>query len=79
MPGAVLLSEILRAIETDLDIILSPGELASATFLHPSRPGDLVKIAFSVSSPQGIKFACSVEQTTVLTGMIRCEALFTPA
>jgi 3-hydroxymyristoyl/3-hydroxydecanoyl-(acyl carrier protein) dehydratase len=79
IPGAVLLSETLRAIETDLAITLSPGELASATFLHPTRPGDRMKIAFSVSSPQGIKFTCSVEQTTVLTGMIRCGAVFTPA
>ena len=79
IPGAVLLSETLRAIETNLDIILSPGRLASVKFLHPTRPGDLVKIAYSVSAPDAVKFTCSVEKITVMTGMVKCDAPSTQA
>ena len=79
IPGAVLLSETLRAIEASLDLSLSPGQLASAKFLHPARPGDRVRIEFSDSALGAIRFACSVGPVTVLTGVVTCEALSTPA
>lgn len=79
IPGAVLLSETLRAIEASLDLSLSPGQLGSAKFLHPARPGDRVRIEFSDSTRGAIKFACSVGPVTVLTGVVTCEALSTPA
>ena len=78
IPGAVLLSEALRAIEASSDVSLSPGRLGSAKFLHPTRPGDRVRIEFSDSVSGRIKFACSVGQTTVLTGVVTCEAISTP-
>lgn len=70
IPGAVLLSETLRAIETNLNSHLLPGRLASAKFLHPVRPGDRVRIEFADSSAGGIRFACSVGTTAVLTGVV---------
>lgn len=78
IPGAVLLSETLRAIEASLEISLSPGQLVSAKFLHPTRPGDLVGIEYSDCASGAIKFACSVGQKTVLTGVVKCEAISTP-
>ncbi len=75
IPGAVLLSETLRAIEASLDISLSPGQLGSAKFLYPTRPGDRVRIEFSGSKSGAIKFACSVGPITVLTGVVRCEVI----
>jgi len=79
IPGAVLLSETLRGIEASLDLSLSPGQLGSAKFLYPTRPGDRVRIEFSVSARGVIKFACSVGPITVLTGVVTCEAISTPA
>ena len=79
IPGAVLLSETLRAIEASLDLSLSPGQLGSAKFLSPTRPGDRVTIEFSDSASGTIRFACSVGPITVLTGAVTCEALSTPA
>jgi 3-hydroxyacyl-[acyl-carrier-protein] dehydratase len=79
IPGAVLLSETLRAIETSLKVCLSPGQLASAKFLHPTRPGDHVSIEFSDSASGSIRFVCTVAQTTVLSGVVRCGAISTPA
>lgn len=79
IPGAVLLSEALRAIEASLGLSLSPGRLGSAKFLHPTRPGDRVRIEFSDSATGAITFACSVGQIAVLTGVVTCEAVSTPA
>lgn len=78
IPGAVLLSETLRAIEASLALSLSPGQVASAKFLHPARPGDRVTIEFSRATSGTVKFACSVGPLTVLTGVVTCEALSTP-
>lgn len=79
IPGAVLLSEALRAIESCLRIKLSPGRLASAKFLHPVRPGDHVRIEFSDSAAGAITFTCTAGSVTVLTGVVKCEAVWTPA
>lgn len=79
IPGAVLLGETLRAIEARLNLSLSPGQLRSAKFLSPTRPGDRVRIEFSDSASGAIRFACSVGPITVLTGVVACEALSTPA
>ena len=72
IPGAVLLSETLHAIEENLGIHLWPCEIKSAKFFHPVRPGDKVGIAFS-RSPGDIKFICTVAEKTVLSGQIKCE------
>jgi len=79
IPGAVLLNETLRAIEASVDLSLSPGQIVSAKFLYPTRPGDRVRVEFSDAASGVIKFACSVEQVPVLTGVVKCEALSTPA
>ena len=78
IPGAVLLSETLLAIEASSGVSLLPGRLGSAKFLHPVRPGDRVRIEFSDSVPGRIKFACSVGNITVLTGVATCETVLTP-
>ena len=79
IPGALLLCETLRAIEASLNLRLSPGQLRSAKFLAPTRPGDCVRIEFSDSASGAIRFACSVGPIAVLTGVVACEALSTPA
>jgi 3-hydroxyacyl-[acyl-carrier-protein] dehydratase len=79
IPGAVLLSETLRAIETSGQISLLPGQLMSAKFLYPARPGDRVRIEFSDAASGAIKFACAVGEVTVLTGVVTCGVTSTPA
>ena len=78
IPGALLLSETLRAIETKLGIKFSPERPASAKFLHPARPGDRVRIEFSDAANGAIKFACTVGGITVLSGAVAGEAVSTP-
>ena len=79
VPGALLLSETLRAIEKCLDLNLSQGQPVSAKFLHPVRPGENVRMEFSELKAGTIKFACAVGTTRVLTGAVTCEAAWTPA
>lgn len=79
IPGALLLSETLRAIEDKLALNLAQGQPVSAKFLHPVRPGDTVRIEFSEFKTGTIKFTCAVGATLVLTGTVTCEAAWTPA
>jgi len=79
IPGAVLLSEALRAIESHLGVSLEPCELRSAKFFHPTRPGDRVQIEFSDAARDQIEFACKVGEKSVLTGVVKCAGMPTPA
>ena len=69
IPGALLLSETLRAIEQALGLDLAQGQPVSAKFLHPVRPGETVSIEFSDQSGT-LRFACTVGTTSVLTGSV---------
>ena len=77
IPGAVLLSETLQAIEAGLGASLAPFRITSAKFLHPARPGNRLVIEFSRSAPGEIKFTSRVEGRSVLTGAIQCHATST--
>lgn len=77
IPGAVLLSETLQAIEAALGAGLVPFQITSAKFLHPTRPGDRVVIEFSRTARGEIRFTCAVAGRPVLTGQMSCHALST--
>jgi 3-hydroxymyristoyl/3-hydroxydecanoyl-(acyl carrier protein) dehydratase len=73
IPGAVLLSETLRAVGAALGSDLSRCRLSSAKFPSPARPGDRVEIEFSASG-SGVALVCSVSGRTVLKAEIACNA-----
>jgi len=75
IPGAVLLSETIMAIEHGLDASLVPLRITSAKFPHPARPGDRVVIEFSRGAGGEVRFACTVDGRPVLTGRMSCRAL----
>ena len=77
IPGAVLLSETLQAIEAGLGASLVPFQITSAKFLHPTRPGDRVVIEFSRTARGEVRFTCAVGGRPVLTGQMSCRALAT--
>lgn len=74
VPGAILLSETLQAIEVGLGTSLAPFTIVSAKFLHPARPGDRVRIDYSGDAGGEIRFTCAVEGRAVLTGRLTCRA-----
>ena len=72
IPGALLLSEALRAIETSLGKSLCPYQIRSAKFIRPVRPGERVSIDFSSRDEKRISFSCRVGATPVLAGEVIC-------
>jgi 3-hydroxymyristoyl/3-hydroxydecanoyl-(acyl carrier protein) dehydratase len=73
IPGALLLSEALRAIESSLGKDLRPYQIRSAKFVRPVRPGERVSIDFSSRDEKRISFTCKVGESPVLTGEVVCE------
>ncbi len=73
IPGALLLSEALRAIETSLGKTLCPYQIRSAKFIRPVRPGERVSIDFSGRDEKRISFSCKVGATLVLAGEVVWE------
>ena len=73
IPGALLLSEALRAIEMSLGKDLCPYQIRSAKFIRPVRPGESVSIDFSRRDEKKISFSCKVGATLVLAGEVVCE------
>jgi 3-hydroxyacyl-[acyl-carrier-protein] dehydratase len=78
IPGAVLLSEAVLAIERSIGAPRAPFAISSAKFLRPARPGDRVVIEFSRSGGE-LGFSCAVEGRIVLTGKMSCPGPSTPA
>ena len=72
IPGAVLLSESILAIERAVGLPHPPFGISSAKFLHPVRPGERVVIEFSRTEGGEISFRCTVEGKSVLTGRLSC-------
>jgi 3-hydroxymyristoyl/3-hydroxydecanoyl-(acyl carrier protein) dehydratase len=77
IPGAVLLSETVSAIQPGVDFRLEPLLITSAKFLHPARPGDRMLIEFSRTAGGEIRFACTVDGRPVLTGQMSCSSAST--
>ena len=74
IPGAVLLSDTLRAIEAGLGKALTPSAIKAAKFYSPTRPGDRVLIEFATPVAGRLKFTCAVGGTTVMTGEVLWDA-----
>lgn len=70
IPGALLLAEVLRAIEADLGQVLHPFQIKAAKFLHPVRPGERLLVEFSGPDGKKIKFSCTASGTEVLAGEV---------
>ena len=70
IPGALLLSEVVRAIEADLGRTLHPFQIKAAKFLHPVRPGDSLLIEFSRVNGRKIGFSCTASGTEALAGEV---------
>ena len=77
IPGAVLLSETLQAIEADIGACLAPFRVTSAKFLHPARPGNRLQIEYSRTAEGEIRFTSRVDGKSVLTGRIQCHGTAT--
>lgn len=68
VPGALLLSEVIRAWEVLMAAPLEQITLKVAKFLSPTRHGNTVSIQFERVNAASVKFNCVVKGTTVLSG-----------
>jgi 3-hydroxyacyl-[acyl-carrier-protein] dehydratase len=71
IPGAVLLSEALRLIESETGMKLWPCRIRRAKFPAPARPGDRLVIEFGRAG-SSVRFKCTVRDDTVLIGEVEC-------
>ena len=74
IPGALLLAEVLRCIESSEGQSFSACNVKAAKFLHPARPGDRVEIEYGRSATGTIEFQCAVAGNKVLSGAVVATA-----
>jgi len=73
IPGALLLGEVLRCVESAVGAPAAPWQIRSAKFLAPVRPGDRLCTDCSPQAPDGsVRFRCVVGTLEVLRGEVAC-------
>jgi 3-hydroxyacyl-[acyl-carrier-protein] dehydratase len=70
LPGAVLLDEMLKAIELARGIDLQDWQIRSAKFLDAVRPGETLLLEHEATAPGLIHFAIRVENRKVTSGTL---------
>jgi 3-hydroxymyristoyl/3-hydroxydecanoyl-(acyl carrier protein) dehydratase len=70
LPGALLLDEALRTIETDLGIDITHWQLTAAKFLQSVRPGDALTIEHTAGADGTLRFSVRTEDRFALTGSL---------
>jgi 3-hydroxymyristoyl/3-hydroxydecanoyl-(acyl carrier protein) dehydratase len=71
VPGALLLDEILAAIERARRQPPLAWAVKSVKFLQPVRPGDELVIEFAAAPSGDIRFRCRIGALEVVTGLVR--------
>jgi 3-hydroxyacyl-[acyl-carrier-protein] dehydratase len=74
IPGALLLDEVLACIAADLEIKEKIWRVKSAKFPQPVLPGDTVHIEYTQTANGEIRFAGSVAESKVISGIASCQA-----
>ncbi len=70
LPGAILLDETLRAIETARGIEIKAWNITSAKFLGAVRPSDTLVLEHEAPTPALIRFTIRVLDRKVASGML---------
>jgi 3-hydroxyacyl-[acyl-carrier-protein] dehydratase len=70
LPGAILLDEMLRAIELTRGIDLKSWHISSAKFLDAVRPRDRLILEHEASAPGLIRFTIRVDDRKVASGTL---------
>jgi len=78
IPAAVLLSEVIDALESVLGPARSPLRVKSVKFPSPARPGNRLLIDYRHSEGGTIRLVCRVESAIVLTGEMTWEGAAEP-
>jgi 3-hydroxymyristoyl/3-hydroxydecanoyl-(acyl carrier protein) dehydratase len=71
LPGAVLLDEILAAIERAHGQPAALWEVKWVKFLQPVRPGDVVELEITTAPGADTRFRCWIGALEAITGLVR--------
>ena len=69
LPGAALLDTVLRVLEEDLAFDPIEWQIATAKFLEPVRPGDVLVVEHSASTDV-IRFAVRIADRAAAAGTL---------
>jgi 3-hydroxyacyl-[acyl-carrier-protein] dehydratase len=70
LPGAILLDEMLKAIERARGIEIKSWQIASAKFLGAVRPSDILVLEHDAPAPGLIRFTIRVLNRKVASGVL---------
>ena len=71
VPGVVLLTEMLRAVETEFGRAIQVQEFRTVKFIAPLRPGQPFTICIEAVDACLLKFTMTSDGTTIASGLIR--------
>jgi 3-hydroxyacyl-[acyl-carrier-protein] dehydratase len=74
LPGAVLLDEVLRAIEGQRGVDLTKWCITTAKFLSLVRPGDSLRLEHEISQSGSIRFTVTSAGRRVANGSLSVAA-----
>ncbi len=70
LPGAVLLDEVLQAVQRQRGLDLQQWKIASAKFLAVVRPGDALQLVHEAPKDGLIRFTIAVADRLVASGTL---------
>lgn len=73
IPAAVLLSEVISAVESALGPAPAPLRIRSVKFPAPTRPGSRLVVDYHRVESGTLRLVCTVDAVIVLTGELTWE------
>jgi len=78
VPGVVLLTELLRAIEQELHWEKGPVTVSSVKFMRLLRPTEPFTLRVEPRSDREVSFVVMRAQDRIAAGVVRCEDAILP-
>jgi 3-hydroxyacyl-[acyl-carrier-protein] dehydratase len=70
LPGALVLDEVLHAIEMDRNLDVTQCQVTAAKFLEAARPGDALTIEHEAAANGTLRFAVRIAGRPALNGTL---------
>lgn len=73
LPGALLLDEVLHAIQQDRELDVTRWQVTAAKFLAAVRPGDVLTIEHCAAIAGTVRFSVRLADRPALTGTLQAK------
>ena len=74
LPGVVLLDEALFALAALQGVAAATGQIKSAKFLSPVRPGESLRLDYSATAPGVFRFELKAAERVAASGVVAFAA-----